>query len=36
MERYYLTPSGGQYPSVTTVIGNNAAKQAGLARWRRG
>ena len=22
------------FPSVTTVIGNNAAKQAGLAKWR--
>ena len=33
-KRYYLTPSGGQYPSITTVISNNAAKQAGLARWR--
>ena len=33
-KRYYLTPTGGQYPSITTVISNNSAKQAGLARWR--
>ena len=34
-KRYYLTPSGNQYPSITTVIGNNAKKQAGLAKWRK-
>lgn len=33
-KRYYVTPSGGHYPSVTTVIGSNAKKQAGLAKWR--
>jgi len=33
-KRYYVTPSGGRYPSITTVISNNSAKQAGLARWR--
>lgn len=33
-KRYYVTPTGGKYPSITTVIGNNSAKQAGLARWR--
>ena len=33
-KRVYLTPSGKQYPSITTVISNNAKKQAGLARWR--
>ena len=32
--RVYLTPSGNQYPSITTVISNNSKKQAGLARWR--
>ena len=32
--RYYVTPSGGKYPSITTVISNNSRKQAGLARWR--
>ena len=33
-KRLYLTPSGNRYPSITTVISNNAKKQAGLARWR--
>ncbi|AGH26830.1 hypothetical protein SXBG_00094 [Synechococcus phage S-CAM1] len=34
-KRYYVTPTGGKYPSITTVIGNNSKKQAGLAKWRR-
>ena len=33
-KRVYHTPSGHRYPSITTVIGNNAKKQAGLAKWR--
>ena len=33
-KRVYATPDGVYYPSVTTVIGNNAKKQAGLAKWR--
>ena len=33
-KRYYLTPSGKKYASITTVISNNSKKQAGLARWR--
>ena len=33
-KRLYSTPNGNFYPSITTVIGNNAKKQAGLARWR--
>ena len=33
-KRVYNTPSGHRYPSITTVISNNAKKQAGLARWR--
>jgi|TARA_Y100001970_G_scaffold119067_1_gene147627 genome maintenance exonuclease 1 len=33
-KRVYLTPDGKHYPSVTTVIGSNAKKQAGLAKWR--
>lgn len=33
-KRYYLTPEGNKYPSITTVIGSNAKKQAGLAKWR--
>ena len=33
-KRVYATPDGEYYPSITTVIGNNAKKQAGLAKWR--
>ena len=33
-KRVYATPDGVYYPSITTVIGNNAKKQAGLAKWR--
>ena len=33
-KRYYVTPQGNRYPSITTVIGSNAKKQAGLAKWR--
>ena len=33
-KRYYLTPEGKQYPSLTTVISNNSQKQASLAKWR--
>ena len=33
-KRYYETPTGGRYPSITTVISNNSKKQAGLAKWR--
>ena len=34
-KRLYSTPDGKFYPSITTVIGNNAKKQAGLAKWRK-
>jgi len=34
-KRLYSTPEGKFYPSITTVIGNNAKKQAGLAKWRK-
>ena len=34
-KRVYATPNGEYYPSITTVIGNNAKKQAGLAKWRK-
>jgi len=34
-KRVYATPNGEFYPSITTVIGNNAKKQAGLAKWRK-
>ena len=34
-KRYYVNPETGErYPSITTVISNNAKKQAGLAKWR--
>ena len=33
-KRYYVTPEGNKYPSITTVIGSNAKKQVGLAKWR--
>ena len=33
-KRVYSTPEGNFYPSITTVISNNAKKQAGLAKWR--
>ena len=32
--RLYSTPYGRNYPSITTVISNNAAKKAGIAKWR--
>ena len=34
-KRYYVNPETGErYPSITTVISNNAKQQAGLAQWR--
>ncbi len=33
-KRVYLTPDGDKFPSVTTVISNNAQKMAGIAKWR--
>ena len=33
-KRVYLTPEGFKFPSVTTVIGSNKEKMAGIARWR--
>ena len=35
-KRVHLTPSGKQYPSITTVISNNSKKQAGLANGGHG
>lgn len=32
--RYYCTPEGNRYPSITTVISANSKKQEGLAKWR--
>ena len=34
-KRYYWTPDGALYPSVTTVLGSNQEKKAGLDRWRK-
>lgn len=33
-QRFYVTPEGNKYPSITTVISNNSKKQASLAIWR--
>ena len=32
-KRFYLTPEGGVYPSITTVL--NVRKREGLAEWRK-
>lgn len=34
-KRYYETPTGKKYPSVTTVLGANPAKKQSLMEWRR-
>jgi genome maintenance exonuclease 1 len=34
-KRLYSTPNDNFYPSITTVISNNAKKQEGLAKWRK-
>lgn len=34
-KRYYWTPDGALYPSVTTVLSSNEEKKAGLQRWRK-
>lgn len=33
-KRYYVTPTGFNHPSVTTVIGSNSRKQKVLSEWR--
>ena len=33
-KRLYATPEGDRFPSVTTVISNNAKKKQSIARWR--
>ncbi len=33
-KRYYWTPDGALYPSVTSVLGSNKDKKEGLQRWR--
>lgn len=32
--RYYITPSGAKYPSITTVLGVDPKKKASIAKWR--
>lgn len=32
--RTYTTPAGTKYPSITTVLGADPAKQEGLQKWR--
>ena len=34
-KRVYFTPEGKKYPSVTTVISNNAKKAKAIAKWRK-
>ena len=34
-KRVYFTPEGKKYPSVTTVISNNAKKAKAIAKWRQ-
>ena len=34
-QRLYFTPEGNKYPSVTTVISNNAKKAKAIAKWRQ-
>jgi len=33
-KRFYVTPEGNKYPSITTVIGANSKKQKVLRKWR--
>jgi hypothetical protein len=33
--RYYVTPEGNEYPSVTTLLGRIPAKRAGIAKWQK-
>ena len=33
-QRFYPTPEGNKYPSVTTVISNNKKKREAIAKWR--
>ena len=34
-KRLYTTPEGDRFPSVTTVISNNAEKKKAIAKWRQ-
>jgi genome maintenance exonuclease 1 len=33
--RFYETPDGNKYPSITTVLGKQPGKQKGLQAWRQ-
>lgn len=33
--RVYPVPSGGKYPSITTVLSCNPEKKAGIMKWRK-
>lgn len=33
-KRYYWTPDGALYPSVTSVLGDNQEKKDGIKRWK--
>ena len=33
--RFYETPNGDKYPSITTVLGKQPGKQKGLQAWRK-
>ena len=33
--RFYETPDGNKYPSITTVLGKQPGKQKGLQAWRK-
>ena len=33
--RLYPVPSGGKYPSITTVLSCNPEKKAGIMKWRK-
>ena len=33
--RFYVTPEGNKYPSITSVLGANPEKKKGLQEWRK-
>jgi len=33
--RFYVTPAGNKYPSITSVLGANPEKIKGLQKWRK-
>ena len=34
-KRFYVTPAGNKYPSITSVLGANPEKKKGLQEWRK-